>query len=214
MRVDALAPPDADTTDLAALVSRREQLLQLRQQERNRLELAQDLAAKDIKAHIKQLERRIKKMEKACAELLAKAPALAERVKRLAAMRGIGTVTATTLVAFLPELGQLSHAQITAMAGLAPWSCDSGAKHGRRAIRGGRGRVRRALYMAAMTAAQHKPGHLGRYYHRLRHQQNKPGKVALVACMRKLIIMANAVVKREAPWQECAPGPTGLAAAA
>ena len=178
------------------------------------MELAQGIAAEDIEENIKQLQARINKMEQACAEHLERAPALAERVKRLIAIRGIGMVTATTLVAFLPELGRLSHAQITAMAGLAPWSCDSGAKQGRRAIRGGRGRVRRALYMAALTATQHKPGHLGRYYQRLHHQQRKPGKVAMVACMRKLVIMANAVMKREAPWQETAPAMARLPAAA
>ena len=192
---------DADTTALGAILQRRSQLVDARVAEANRLELATGVALRDIKAHIKQLDKRVQKMDDARAELLGHAPALAARVQRLAAIRGIGPLTAAMLVAFLPELGQASHAEIAALAGIAPWARDSGSMHGHRSIGGGRSHLRRALYMPTLAAIQHKEGDLGRFYTRLR-DRGRPGKVAVVAAMRKLLVMANAVAKRDTPWQE------------
>ena len=192
---------DADTTALGAILQRRSQLVDARVAEANRLELATGVALRDIKAHIKQLDKRVQKMDDARAELLGHAPALAARVQRLAAIRGIGPLTAAMLVAFLPELGQASHAEIAALAGIAPWARDSGSMHGHRSIGGGRSHLRRALYMPTLAAIQHKEGDLARFYTRLR-DRGRPAKVAIVAAMRKLLVMANAIAKRDAPWQE------------
>ncbi len=113
-------------------------------------------------------------------------------------------MTAAILTAYLPELGQTSGPAVTALVGLAPWARDSGRQRGYRAIRGGRGTVRRALYLAALAAVRHA-GELQRFYLGLR-QRGKPGKVALVAVMRKLLLHLNAVARRGTPWiEESAP---------
>lgn len=195
------APVDKDTTALGQLLLRRAQLVEQRKQETNRLERAEGEVLQDITAHLEHLDERIDKMEQARATLLDQAPALARRVERYAGIRGIGALTAAILAAFMPELGRASHAQIAALAGLAPWVRESGASKKQRHISGGRTYVRKALYMAALSATRCKHSDLGRYYAGLR-QRGKPGKVTIVAVMRKLLIMANAVAKRGTPWQE------------
>ena len=113
-------------------------------------------------------------------------------------MPGIGALTAATLAAELPELGHCDSKVLTALSGLAPWANDSGRRRGYRSIRGGRGSVRRTLYLAAQSAARHHPD-LGPYYRGL-CQRGKAKKVAIVAVMRKLLLQVNAVARRGAPW--------------
>ena len=116
---------------------------------------------------------------------------------------GVGALTAATLLAHLPELGQGDAKGMTALAGLAPWSRDSGQHHGSRAIRGGRQKVRRALYMAALAAIRFNP-ELKTFYRRLR-RRGKVGKVALVAVMRKLLLQLHAIARRGTPWVPACP---------
>ena len=113
-------------------------------------------------------------------------------------MPDVGPLTATTLVAFLPELGHGDYKALTSLAGLTPWSRDSGRTQGQRTIRGGRGVIRNALYLCACSAIR-VDGHLRGFYQGLR-QRGKPGKVALAAVMRKLLLQLNAVARRGTPW--------------
>ena len=131
---------------------------------------------------------------------LAKAAALYQSVP------GVGALTAATLVGALPELGHYSSKEVTALVGLAPWAKDSGRQHGYRSIRGGRGAVRRVLYLAALAAIRYNAD-LRRFYQRLR-ERGKTGKVALVAVMRKLLLVLNAIAQRGTPWVEH-PVPSG-----
>ena len=113
-------------------------------------------------------------------------------------MPGVGPLTVATLVAYLPELGHWDGKALTSLVGLAPWSRDSGQKRGQRAIRGGRGVVRRALYLCALSVIR-VDGELRCLYQRLR-QRGKPGNVSVVAVMRKLLLQLNAVARRDGPW--------------
>ena len=130
--------------------------------------------------------------------MLHSSPALLEAVTLYQSVPGVGLLTEATLVAELPELGHCDSKAVVALAGLAPWSRDSGRQRGRRSIRGGRGTARRALYLAAQSAARHHAG-LRPFYQGLR-QRGKAGKVALVAVMRKLVLQLNAIAYRGTPW--------------
>ena len=123
---------------------------------------------------------------------------LAQRAALYRTVPSVGPLTAATLVAFLPELGRWDSKALTSLVGLAPWSRDSGRKRGQRAIRGGRGIVRKALYLCACSVIQVE-GELRRFYQNLR-QRGKPGNVALVAVMRKLLLQLNALARRGTPW--------------
>ena len=130
---------------------------------------------------------------------------LSRRAALYRSVPGVGQLIAATLVADLPELGQGDVKGLSSLVGLAPWSRDSGRQRGYRAIRGGRGSVRRALYLAALTVVRMRNSALGRFYEQLRHR-GKPGKVALVALMRKLLLQLHAVARRGTPWvQDYAP---------
>ena len=123
---------------------------------------------------------------------------MAQRAALYRTVPGVGPLTAAVLVAHLPELGQRDGKALTSLVGLAPWSRDSGQKRGRRAIRGGRGLVRRALYVCAWAVIRHN-SEMRRFYQRLR-QRGKPGNVSVVAVMRKLLLQLNAVARRGRPW--------------
>ena len=197
----ATPPPDPARTALRDLVSRRRQLVETRVQEKNRRDKGLTRAvAQSTRRHITWLDREIARLEAQIQQAVADSPELARRAQLYRSVRGIGEVTAATLTAYLPELGQTSGPAITALVGLAPWARDSGRQRGYRAIRGGRGTVRRALYLAALAAVRHA-GELQRFYEGLR-QRGKPGKVALVAVMRKLLLHLNAVARRGTPWIE------------
>ena len=187
--------PDARMTLLDDLVTRRAQLVEDRARETTRLEqttCAEALAS--LQRHVRHLDGQIKKLLARIAEVVAGYPALRAKVARLVEVQGVGVLTASALLAALPELGTLSKNEVTALAGLAPFNRDSGAFRGTRSIRGGRLEVRRALYMAALTASRFNPI-LKAVYQRLR-TAGKAHNVALVAVMRKLLVYLNSILKK------------------
>ena len=193
--------PSPERALLQDVLRRRQQLVDQRVQEHNRLDKGLSVDAKrSIARHLRWLDKEIKRLDQEYQAALQRSQRLQQRAQLLGSMRGVGELTAATLTAFLPELGQLSGKALTALAGLAPWSRDSGQQRGYRAIRGGRSVVRRALYLAALSAVRHDNS-LRSFYHGLR-QRGKPGKVALVAVMRKMLLHLNAIVRRGTPWQE------------
>ena len=184
----------------SALVTRRGQLLQLINQESNRLRQSYD---EDAKTSIRNTLDFLRKEAKAIDEQLAKMLETDEANKRtieiLDSVKGVGTVTISTIVAKLPELGKLNRGEIAKLVGLAPINRDSGTKNGKRFISGGRGHVRRVLYMATLSAIRYNPT-FKEFYQRLK-AKGKESKVALVACMRKLIIILNTLIKTNQCWQ-------------
>ena len=196
--------PSPERALLQDVLRRRQQLVDQRVQEHNRLDKGLSVDAKrSVARHLRWLDKEIKRLDQEYQAALQRSQRLQQRAQLLGSMRGVGELTAATLTAFLPELGQLSSKALTALAGLAPWSRDSGQQRGYRAIRGGRSVVRRALYLAALSAVRHDNS-LRSFYHGLR-QRGKPGKVALVAVMRKMLLHLNAIVRRGTPWQEYYP---------
>ncbi len=170
----------------------------MRVQEVNRLGLMQGAMRKSIKTHIDWLEREIDKLDVDLTAKLRSSPAWRAKDELLRSLKGIGPVTSRTLLVGLPELGQLDRRALAALAGLAPFSCDSGVMRGRRSIYGGRSHVRSLLYMAATTAIRCNPV-IRDFYERLR-SRGKPHKVAMVACMRKMLTILNAMVRQSTPW--------------
>ena len=184
---------------LQELVARRRQLVELRAAETCRLETASTRAViKSIRGVIEQLGKLIGKIEKELSELVESDDRLQGRAAALQTAPGVGAVTAVTLVAELPELGRLGRGQISALVGLAPFSRDSGKFHGRRAIWGGRASVRCVLYMAALTARRFNP--VIRAFGERLVAAGKPFKVVMVACMRKLLVILNAILKNNSAW--------------
>jgi transposase len=189
---------DADTQRLHALIARRRQLVQMLTEEKNHLAIAPSWTKADIETHIAWLTECITKVGKEMSELIKGNPLWKEKEKLLRTFKGIGPVNAGTLLARLPELGQLDRKKIAALAGLAPLNRDSGKYRGRRTIFGGRADVRAALYMAALTAIRHNSV-IKTFYERLIHAGKLP-KVALTACMHKILIILNAMVRSNTPW--------------
>jgi transposase len=174
-------------------MARRTQLVGIRAAEKNRRAQARGDWKRSIEAHIRFLDKEIARFEKDMAATLRRDEALWARAKLLQSVPGVGPVTAMTLAACLPELGQLSHKQLAALVGVAPFNRDSGARSGPRSIRGGRAAVRRVMYMAALSAARCHPP-MRAFYQRL-IDAGKPVKVALTACIRKLLTWLNAIVR-------------------
>jgi transposase len=192
--------PPAETEQLAALVARRRQLLEMLHAEQHRLEhLATGPVARDLRNHIRWLAKRVADVETEIKGRIERSPAWRVNDNLLRSVPGIGPVVSRTLLAELPELGTLDRRAIAALAGVAPFNCDSGQFRGRRMIWGGRASVRAALYMAALVGARHNPV-LARFYQRLR-AAGKPGKVALVAVMRRLLSILNAMIKHQSAWR-------------
>ena len=176
--------------DLKALLIRREDLMNMKQQERSRLEhTSLRTITAEIKRHIKLLDRRIEKLESAMEELIKSHSELGHKYARLTEVKSIGKISALSLIAFLPELGSITGNQAAALAGVAPFNKDSGDQKGRRMIQGGRVRLRRALYMAALMGSFSNP-HFQEVYRRLT-AKGKPAKVAITAVMRKMVLLAN-----------------------
>jgi transposase len=190
------ALPNAERQQLQALVLRRNQLLEILQAEQQRLATSHRVARKSIEKLITAIRKQLDDIE---SELAAH---IERHYKDLAALLqsadGVGLKTSATLIAELPELGRLSGGQISALVGVAPFNDDSGKTRGKRKIQGGRKQVRRALYMATLVATRFNPV-IARFYQRLL-AAGKPKKVALVACMRKLLTILNAMVKSGKPW--------------
>lgn len=190
--------PTAEQQALQALVARRRQLVTMLVAERNRLSVSHKAARASIEALIKAITLQLNTVEGELAAHINRHHA--ELARQLASAKGIGPTTATTLIADVPELGTLSRREIAALVGLAPFNRDSGKMRGRRSIFGGRAEVRRTLYMAALTAIRFNPA-IKRFYNRL-VEAGKPKKVAIVACMRKLLTILNAMVRTGKEWDE------------
>jgi transposase len=192
--------PDAQAARLGELVARRRQLVDMLGAETNRRRLTRDrVLQRRIDAHLAWLKRALQELEDDLHTTLRASPLWRATENLLTSAPGVGPVTASTLIAELPELGQLDRRRIAALVGLAPFNHDSGTLRGRRSIRGGRSPVRHVLYMATLTAVRRNPV-LATFYQRLR-TTGHPAKVALVAAMRKLLTILNAMLRDHRPWQ-------------
>lgn len=192
--------PSQEAQALGELVARRRQLIEMMVAERNRRRLlTQRRLITGVDRVLAQLQKELSALEADLDHTIRGTPAWREQEDLLTSVPGVGTATARTLIGELPELGTLDHKKIAALAGLAPFNADSGKKTGERHIAGGRATVRAALYMAALVAARHNPI-LKALYDRLRCA-GKPPKLALTACMRKLLVILNAILRDRTPWR-------------
>jgi transposase len=199
VRPEALGPQQAHELRLQALVTRREQLVEMRTAELNRLGTVHSSLQRDLGEHIEWLSGRIRELEAQIDELVDSLPEWQERAQRLDGIPGVGRITAVTVLAEMPELGQLSRQKIAALAGLAPFNRDSGQTRGRRRIFGGRKGIRRVLYMACLSAAKWNPV-IRSLYQRLTNK-GKPFKVVITACMRKMLTIMNAMMRDQVNWR-------------
>ena len=184
----------------SALVARRSQLLELINQENNRLKQSWDDDAKQsIREVLELLKKQVKSIDSLLAKMLSKDTANERKIEILQSVKGVGAVTISTLIAELPELGKLNRGEVAKLVGVAPINRDSGSKSGKRFIGGGRGQVRRVLYMATLVAIRHNPTIKAFYVHL--KSKGKESKVAIVACMRKLVTILNLLVKSNQIWQ-------------
>ena len=198
-KVEAKPINDVTTQALRDLMERRRQLRAIHVAEGNRAAQAiNPRVQKDIAAMLKFIEKQLAKLDDDLDGHMRNSPAWRETEDLLCSVPGIGKVTARALIAEIPELGQLTRQQTASLAGLAPFNCDTGQHRGQRRIRGGRGNVRRALYMACLSAKRHNP-YIRDFFLRLR-EKGKKGKVALVACMRKLLLLLNSIMKNKKPF--------------
>ena len=191
--------PDATSQELAALLTRRRQLLEMRTAETNRRPTLAPRLRPQVDEHVVWLSQQIVALDRELDQTLRASPVWHEKETLWRSMPGIGPVVARTLLAELPELGSLERGQVAALAGVAPLNRDSGQRTGARRIWGGRAPVRAALYMAVISAIRYNPT-ISSFYTRLRGA-GKPVKVALVACMRKLLTIANAIVRDGVGWR-------------
>jgi transposase len=190
--------PTAQAQELSALLQRRRQLVEMLTAEKNRLPLAARRIRPQLQAHIAWLQQQITQFDDDLRELVRSSPLWRDKEDLLRSTPGVGPVLATTLVAALPELGTLTRQQIAALVGVAPLNRDSGTLRGRRTVWGGRAQVRTVLYMSTLVAVRHNPV-LAAFYQRLRAAGKAP-KVALTACMRKLLTILNAMLKHHTRW--------------
>ena len=196
--------PDTQTQALADALTRRRQLVEMRAMEKTRLKQAvAGSVRKSIKKHIEWLDRQLRASESGLHKAVENCPAWQAKCDLLSGVKGIGSVTVVTLIACLPELGALDRKQIAALVGVAPLNHDSGPRQGRRRVWGGRAVVRAVLYMASLSAIRHNPT-LRAFHQRLR-AVGKPKKVAIVACMRKLLTILNAMLRDSKKWRSNEP---------
>jgi transposase len=198
VRPDVRPLPDDAHQELVALVTRRRQLLDMLTAERNRLASAPRSVRASIQQHVRWLERRIQDADANLTTTIQQSPLWRATDNLLRSVPGIGPITSSLLIALLPELGVLSRREIASLVGVAPLNHDSGQRRGRRGIWGGRAAVRGPLYMATVVATRHNPV-IRAFYQRLR-AAGKPPLVALVAAMRKLLTILNAMIKHQQRW--------------
>lgn len=191
--------PDEQTQALAAILARRRQLVEMLTAEKNRLASARTSVRKSLRTHITWLERELSHTDRDLAHAIRESPVWREKEELLQSAPGVGPVVTTTLLANLPELGTLTAKQIAALIGVAPFNRDSGTLRGTRTVWGGRAQVRAVLYMGTLVATRFNPV-IRAFYQRL-CAAGKPKKVALTACMRKLLIILNAMLKHRTPWR-------------
>jgi transposase len=191
--------PDDVSLAFEALLARRRQLVAMLAEEKNRLQQARSRdVQKGIQRHIRWLEREIKDVEQGLNESVRKSPIWKAKDNLLQSVPGVGDVLSSTMLGEVPELGRLNRKQIAALVGVAPHAADSGKLRGKRIVWGGRASVRHVLYMAALSACRFNPV-IRMFYQRL-VAAGKPRKVAIVACMRKLLVVLNAIVRDGSPW--------------
>ncbi len=199
VRPEARPLADEQAQALEALVTRRRQLVEMLTAEKNRRARAPKVLHRSIDEHIRWLERRLSGFDDELGQLIRNTPLWHERDELLRSVPGVGKVLSSTLLAQLPELGMLNRKQIAALAGLPPFNRDSGSVRGSRCIWGGRAQVRRVLYMATVAGVRSNPT-IRAFYLRLR-TNGKHAKPALIACMRKFLVILNAMLHDKAPWQ-------------
>ncbi|SMB78139.1 IS110 family transposase [Deinococcus hopiensis] len=199
LQPQAQVPGDAPQRALEALLARRRQMVDLLTMERNRLHSSRDsYVQRDVQEVIQYLEGRREQLDQALQEAILNSPKFQGTYALLTSTPGVGPVVALTLLAQLPELGSLSRQKVANLVGVAPLNWDSDKSRGHRCIWGGRAEVRQVLYMAAVTAVRWNPTLKTVFNHLI--QKGKPKKVALVACMRKLLVYLNAMVRDQTPW--------------
>ena len=191
--------PDEEAQLLQAILTRRRQLLEMLISENNRLKMAPEAVAGRIRAHMKWLKKELERTDEDLDEAVEESTTFKDNEALLRSVPGVGPVLARTLLAELPELGRLDHRRLSALVGVAPFNRDSGTFKGKREVWGGRAPVRAALYMGALVATRYNPA-IREFYEKLL-AAGKPKKVALVACMRKLLSILNAVLRDRTPWR-------------
>ncbi len=189
---------DQEAQKLTALITRRRQIVEMITAEKNRLHAAPKWTSKDIQANIAWLEKCLKKVDKDLKNLLKKSPVWREKDEILQSTPGVGPVLSMTLLSGLPELGTLNRKEIAALVGVAPLNRDSGLFRGKRMVWGGRANIRSVLYMSATCAMRFNPA-IRTFYERLR-SAGKLHKVAITACMRKLLVILNTMIKNRTYW--------------
>jgi len=202
IRPPARPAPDAATVALQATLARRTELVALLAGERSRLTLAAPAIVASLDAHCLWLTAAITTLDRALAAAVEQSETWRAQRALLESVPGVGPVLAVTLIAAVPELGRLTGKQIAALVGVAPFNRDSGTKRGRREVMGGRTAVRTTLYMATLAATRCN-GVIRAHFRQLR-ERGKAFKVAMVACMRKLLVILNAMIKQQTPWQPVA----------
>ena len=194
---------DAEAQVLNSLTARRHQVMTMLVSEKNRLGTAISAVRPRIEAHIVWLEQELDDLDEGLRQTLRQSPVWREKDDLLRTVPGVGEQLSLTLLAYLPELGTLDRRQVAALVGVAPFNRDSGILRGKRAVWGGRSRVRGALYMGTLSATRYNPV-ICDFYQRLL-AAGKPKKVALVACMRKLLVILNSMLKHRSPWRGITP---------
>ena len=194
------APSTSEEDERLNYLNRRTQIVKMIAIEKQHLEKSPKEFHRNIQKHIQYLEKELDNIEASLKEQINKDSALKDKVERLDMIKGVGEVTAMNILLNMPELGQLTPKEVSALAGVAPFNKDSGQMKGKRQIWGGRAPVRSALYMAILTALKFNPT-IKKFYDRL-IQKGKLKKVAMVACMRKLIIIMNAMIRDNTGWQQ------------
>jgi transposase len=200
IRPDPRPLPDEEVLALGELVARRRQLVEMIVMERNRKQQVRDIQLRRrIDEHLVWLQQSLADLDGEIDGMVRRSPAWRETEELLISVPGIGKTTAHTLLAELPELGQLGRRQLASLVGVAPFNRDSGQWRGQRTISGGRSTVRAALYMATVASLRWNPV-IQAHYRRLR-ERGRPGKVALIACLRRLLTILNAMLRERMPWQ-------------
>lgn len=201
VRPTVKALKDEQTRALEGLLARRRQLIEMIVAEQNRLIHARGEVRKSIEQTIAFLKKQLKHLDRDLDDAIQASPLWREKEALFRGVPGVGPQMTATLLASLPELGQLNRREISALVGVAPFNRDSGMLRGRRAIYGGRASVRGALYMATLVATRHNP--IIRAFYQQLLARHKPKKLALVACMRKLLVILNTMAKTNEPWRTC-----------
>lgn len=191
---------DSQTQELSDLITRRNQLMEMLVSEKNRLSCSVKTAAKSLRDHIKWLEKRVQEIDSQIGRMMQNNAKWKEKNGILRSAPGVGPLLSAALLGYMPELGTIDRKEIAVLAGLAPFNRDSGGKRGKRSIWGGRRRVRKILYMGTLTATRCNPV-IKDFYQRLTNA-GKGHKVAITACMRKLLVILNTMLKNKTKWED------------